>query len=172
MTRISPRRHFSNHFFKPTRLSILTNDLWFRAVNNIAETNIEKDNGRRHFTDLVAWQMASAALQSGPLKREQKFETDKTDLAARAAAAPVVLEGMKPDAAVFAELRAASTRQFSRYPVAYDLENPCDILLPHLARVKQIVQRLNLQACAELAAGQSDAGPGRCETDAFPGRLR
>ena len=28
--------------------------------------------------------------------------------------------------------------------------------MPHLAKIKQTVQRLNLQACAELAAGQSD----------------
>ena len=135
---------------------MLTNDLWFRAINNIAESNIEKDKGRRHFTDLVAWQEAAAALQSGPLQREQKFETDTTDLAARAAAAPAVLDGMKPDAAAFAELRAASTRPFSRYLLVYDLENPCNIPSVHLTMVKWVCQRLNLEACAELAAGQND----------------
>jgi hypothetical protein len=72
------------------------------------------------------------------LKRDPEFETDITDLAARAAAAPSVLEGLKPDAAAFAELRAASTREYSRFPLVYDLENPCDILLPHLGKVKQI----------------------------------
>ncbi len=135
---------------------VLTNDLWRRAINNISETNITKDHGHRHFTDLVAWQKASVALQSGELKRQHEFETDITDLAARAAAAPVVLEGMKPDAAVFAELRAASRREYSRYAVVYDSENPWNTLVPHLAKIKQTVQRLNLQACAELAAGQSD----------------
>jgi hypothetical protein len=63
---------------------------------------------------------------------------------------------MKPDAAVFAELRAASSREYSRFPVVYDLDNPWMILLPHLSKIKQTVQRLNLEACAELAAGQSD----------------
>ena len=134
----------------------LTNDLWCRASDNIAGTNLAKEKGRRHFTDLVAWQLAAAALQGGALKRGQEFETDNASLAARAAAAPVVLEGMKADAAVFAELRAASTRPYSRYPVNYDLENPWNTLVPHLARIKQVCQRLDLQSCAELAAGQSD----------------
>jgi hypothetical protein len=99
--------------------------------------------------------MASAALQNGPLKPGQTFASGNTGLADRAAAAPAVLEGMKPDQAAFAEIRAASTREFSRYPVNYDLENPWSILLPHLARIKQLCQRLSLQACAELALGQS-----------------
>jgi hypothetical protein len=136
--------------------SILTNDLYYRACYNISETNTVKDRGRRHLMDLAAWRMAVAALQSGPLKRDQQFETDNNNLAARAAAAPVILEGMKPDAAVFAELRDASSRKYSRFPIFYDLENPWMILLPHLSKVKQAVQRLNLEACAELAAGQSD----------------
>jgi hypothetical protein len=148
---------FLKTFFQPNDNGfILTNDLWYRASDNIAGTNLVKEKGRRHFTDLVAWQLAAAALQSGALKRGQEFETDYTGLDARAAAAPVVLEGMKPDAAVFAELRAASTRPYSRYPVVYDLENPWKIMLPHLAQVKVACQHLNLEACAELAAGQSD----------------
>ncbi len=148
---------FLKTFFQTNRF-ILTNDLYQRADNNVFETNSAKykDKGRRHFTDLVAWQQAAAALRNGELKRDQRFETDITDLAARAAAAPVILEGMKPDAAVFAELRAASSREYSRFPVVYDLENPWEIKLQYLAYVKQTVQPLNLEACAELAAGQSD----------------
>jgi uncharacterized protein YukE len=142
--------------FLQTSGDILTNDLYFRACNHIPGHKIAKDRGRRHFTDLAAWQLAFVALQSGGLKQGQEFETDITDLAARAAAAPSVLEGLKPDEATFEELRAASTRENSRFPLAYDLENPCDILLPHLGKVKQIEERLNLQACAELAAGRSD----------------
>jgi len=147
---------FLKSFFQTNDTDILTNDLWSRAANNVTETNAAKDRGHRHFMDLVAWQMASAALQSGKLKRDQEFETDKTDLAARAAAAPAVLEGMAPDAAAFAELRAASARELSRYPVKYDPENPWAILLPHLAKIKGVCQRLHLEACADLAAGQND----------------
>jgi len=135
--------------------ALLTNDPYALAENNIGATQLAK--GRRHFTDLAAWQLAFAALQNGPLKREQKFQTDETGLAARAAAAPAVLEAMKPDAAVFAELRAASTREFSRYPVVYNAANPMVIMLPHLSKLKMVCLRLNLQACAELAAGQNDA---------------
>ncbi|MGA2541817.1 MAG: hypothetical protein ABSG78_09720 [Verrucomicrobiota bacterium] len=147
---------FFKTFFQNDGSVVLTNDLWFRACDHISETNNTKYKGHRHFTDLAAWQKAAAALQSGELKRQQEFETDITDLAARAAAAPAVLEGMNPDAAVFAELRAASSREYSRFPVVYDLDNPWVTLLPHLAKIKQTVQRLNLEACAELAAGQTD----------------
>ncbi len=137
-----------------TGLARLTNDLFTRATDHVTETNLMKDRGHRHFMDLLAWQQAAAALQNGALKREQNFETDQSELAARQAAAPAVLEGMKIDQAAFAELRAASTREFSRYPLKYDLENPWGILVPHLARIKGVCARLNLETCAELAADQ------------------
>jgi hypothetical protein len=140
----------------PVIRAVLTNDLYYRADDNIYGTNFSKDKGHRHFTDLVAWQMASAALANGPLKRLQDFATDKTDLADRAAAAPAVLEGMKTDTAVFAELRAASSREYSRFPVVYDLDNPWMILLPHLSKILQTEGRLSLEARAELAAAQTD----------------
>jgi hypothetical protein len=148
---------FIKSFFLHPNDSILTNDLYARANNNIGDTNAAHNLGRRHFVDLGAWQMASAALQNGKLKRAQRFRTVKTDLAARAQAAPAVLEGMKPDAAAFAELRAASNRKYARYPVRYDLENPWITSLPHLGKIKEVCLRLSLQACAELAAGQSVA---------------
>jgi hypothetical protein len=137
-----------------TSFASLSNDLYFRATDHVPETDRMKDKGHRHFTDLVAWQLASAALQKGALSRDLHFETDQNDLAARAAAALTVLEGMKVDQAVFAELRAASTREFSRYSLVYDLENPWGILVPHLARIKGVCDRLELETCAEAAAGQ------------------
>ncbi|MEK7686426.1 MAG: hypothetical protein AAB466_13505, partial [Verrucomicrobiota bacterium] len=45
---------------------------------------------------------------------------------------------------------------FSRYPIKYNLEDPWGILLPHLAEIKGICVWLQLKACAELAAGQSE----------------
>jgi hypothetical protein len=134
----------------------LPNDIFTLATDHVPETNLSKDRGHRHFMDLVAWQLASAALQHGKLTREQKFETDQTDLTSRAAAAPAILEGMEPDQETFAELRAASTREYSRYAVKYDLENPWGILVPHLAGIKGVCVRLQLEACAELAANKSD----------------
>ncbi len=135
---------------------ILTNDIWFGANKNITQTNISKDWGRLHFTDLVAWQLAFSTLQNGPLDYKQSFETTNTSLAARAAAAPAVLAGMEPDAAVFAELRAASARQYSVCPVPYDLEDLTPKVMHHQIDLIRICQRLNLEGCAELAAGQSD----------------
>ncbi|MGD1083770.1 MAG: hypothetical protein ABSA47_03355 [Verrucomicrobiota bacterium] len=134
---------------------ILNNDLYTRATFIISTTNIA-DKGHRHFVDLVAWQMAFVALQSAPLNREQYFETDQASLAARAAAAPAVLEGMKPDDADFAAIRLASARTNSRFPLQYDLQDQSQLRLPHLATIKQVCQHLTLQACAELAAGQTD----------------
>ena len=74
----------------------------------------------------------------------------------RMKAAPALLAGLKTNEAALAELRSASQRPYSRYAVFYDLENPWAILLPHLARMKAACLRLQLRACAELAAGQSD----------------
>jgi len=135
---------------------ILTNDLYARAADNISETKNAKDKGHRHFVDLVAWRMASDALQAGKLERKQEFGTDRMELSARAEAAPAVLEGMKSDEADFEELRLASGRPYARFPIEYDMEDLAQIPLRHLAIFKRVCERLNLQACAELAAGQPD----------------
>jgi hypothetical protein len=155
-----------------------TNDLFAQVDDYVYATNIASARGHRHFLDLVAWQMAAVANQTGELKREldasqrsggfgrthkqskptprPNFATDKTDLASRAAAAPTILEGMEPDEAEFTELRLAGERPYSRFPLRYDLEDLALMPLYHLAKIKGLCQRLNLQACAELAAGQSD----------------
>jgi hypothetical protein len=57
---------------------------------------------------------------------------------------------------VFAELRAGSTRKYAQCPVAYDLDNPWPIVFQYFSGAKYICTRLNLEACAELAAGQTD----------------
>jgi hypothetical protein len=135
---------------------ITMNDPWLRAESSITSTNVERDRGNRHFTDLVAWQEAFAAVERDPLRRGPGFETTNTGLAERAAAAPAVLEWLKRYAADFAELRAASVRQYSICPVVYDLEDPWPILGRHLSELKYPCHRLDLEACAELAAGQPD----------------
>jgi hypothetical protein len=110
----------------------------------------------RRFDDLVAWETALAALRAGELTPQQQFYSGKLDAASRAKAAPAVLEGLKTNEALIAELRVASQRPYSRYPVKYDVEMPYAIQLPHLRMVKGVCQRLQLKACAELASGQSD----------------
>src|SRR5690348_17795063 len=111
--------------------------------------------GERSFLDLVAWKTAFDAIQSGRTNSNEKFPSGKLDLASRAAAAPAVLADLASSETSLAELRAASDRPYARYPVVYDMDNPWGILLPHLGNIKRNVQRLQLRACAELAAGRS-----------------
>ncbi|MGA3283923.1 MAG: hypothetical protein ABSD57_05640 [Verrucomicrobiota bacterium] len=119
-------------------------------------TSTAVKDGNRHLTDLVAWGMAFDMIRSGHFDANRKFKSGNFDPAARTAAAPAVLAGLETNNTVFTELRDASQRIHSRYPVVYDLDNPWGILLPHLGNIKTVVQRLQLTACAELAAGRSD----------------
>jgi hypothetical protein len=113
-------------------------------------------SGERGFVDLVAWKMAFDAIQSGQTNSFKQYASGKLDLASRAAAAPAVLADLESSESELAPLRAASDRPCARYPVVYDMENPWGILLPHLGNIKRNVQRLQLRACAELAAGRSN----------------
>jgi hypothetical protein len=70
-------------------------------------------------------------------------------------AADVLLALSKYDPAI-EELRQASQLPYSRFPLDYDIENPAEILLPHLAVLKQCSLALQLRAIAELQNGQSD----------------
>jgi hypothetical protein len=112
--------------------------------------------GERYFLDLAAWEMAFEAIRSGRTNSSQPYASGKLDLASRAAAAPAVLADLASSETELDQLRAASDRPYVRYPVVYDMENPWGILLPHLGNGKRVVQRLQLRACAELAAGRSE----------------
>jgi len=143
-------------FLERTNTDRRWSDNFSQAAAKISTSKQGDEKSNRHFMDLVAWQMAFEAIQSGQINSHRQFESDKLDLESRVAAAPAVLAGLQTSETNLAALRAASDRPYSRYPVVYDLENPWGILLPHLANDKQAVQRLQLQACAELAAGKSD----------------
>ena len=136
--------------------SLFDQDAWGRASKMIGDSSKPPPGGQREFKDLVAWQEAFAAVRSHAAKPTDSFHNDERGLTSRAQAAPAVLDGLKDDKAAFDELRAASARPEARYPIAYDLENPWGIALPHLAKMKQICQRLNLKACAELAEGENE----------------
>ncbi len=114
----------------------------------------------RFFTDLVAWQQAFARIKEPKDTDAKKIERNShvTDLDKReqAAAAVTVLEELKAYESPLDELRAMSSHSKVRYPVAYKLDEPFSILIPHLAKLKGIVQTLSLRACAELAAGQTN----------------
>jgi hypothetical protein len=150
--------------------TLLANDPYAGADTHVYSTNTTVVPRHRQFTDLVAWQMAFEALQAAELtpsttsrsppnslpRLNQNFHTDKTDLPSRALAAPVVLEGLKPDEDYFAELRLASARPYSRFPLQYDSDNPSVNLMWHFSAIKVSCLRLSLRACAELAAGQTE----------------
>lgn len=137
------------------------NDNYARVAGRVSaskpgEQRFIEANGQRQFMDLVGWAAAFEAIRSGGTIIEDKFETGALDFASRAKAAPMVLEGLKTNAAALSELRTASQRPLTRYPIEYKLDDPWGILLPHLANVKAACQRLQLKACAELAAGRGD----------------
>ena len=67
----------------------------------------------------------------------------------------VLLALSKYDPAI-EELRQASQRPDSRFPLDYDDENSAEILLPHLADLKRCSMALQLRAIAELQNGQSE----------------
>ncbi|HTS19810.1 MAG TPA: hypothetical protein VMP11_19695 [Verrucomicrobiae bacterium] len=157
----------TNHTFAFNPSEYWGEDEYGRVMDAVSGSRDTKDAGNRHFTDLVAWHMAFDALQaseSSPTHhsaqdgklRNQKFETSQLDRDSRAQAAPSILEGLKTNAAVFTELRAASRRPYSRYPINYDVPDPAEILLPHLNSLRAICRRLQLKACAELSLGQSE----------------
>jgi hypothetical protein len=131
-------------------------DTYSRVGERVSPPKTKDARAERRFDDLVAWETAFAAVRSGELTPEKRFYSAKLDAASLAKAAPAVLEGLKTNEALFAELRIASSRPYSRYPVNYDVEQPCLIRLPHLQMVKGVCRRLELKACAELAGGRSD----------------
>ena len=132
-------------------------DNYQQAQDHIDPPEAKRDTSIRHFLDLVAWSSAFDVVRAGKMTGSQNFASGKLDSESRAKAAPSVLEGIKTSDACFDELRAASQRPFSHYPVDYNVEDPAEILLPHLNKVRGACRRLELKACAELAAGQSEA---------------
>ena len=143
-------------FLERTNFDQRWNDNFSQASRVISVSAVEGKRSNRQFMDLAAWEMAFAAVRAGHMNSDQNFNSDKFDLASRAAAAPAVLAGLRTSETNLSLLRVVSDRPYSRYPVVYDLDNPWGILLPHLANIKTAVQRLQLQACAELAAGESN----------------
>ena len=167
----------------PTEPEEKWNDNYSRLAARVrAPTKAKDAKAERRFEDLVAWERAFATLRPGeatgqqqvdaaepapspvpgipppPLvpPSEQQFYSTNLDAASRAKAAPAVLEGLKSNEALLTELRAASQRPYSRYPVNYDVETPFAILLPHFKMLRGVSERLRLKTCAELAGGQSD----------------
>jgi len=96
-----------------------------------------------NFVDLSTWQTYFDGNSNFP------FATPPTN-------SPLdVLAALKKFDPVLDELRAASARPYSVFPIHY--ERTFNALLPHLAVLKGVAQIVRLRALARLGAGQTDA---------------
>ncbi len=99
-------------------------------------------------TDLKAWQDYYRA----PAAKTNEFPVAPQP---QTPARDVLLALSKYDSAI-EELRQASHRPYSRFPLEYDKDDPAAILLPHLGALKTCSQVLQLRAIAELQDGQTE----------------
>ncbi len=100
-------------------------------------------------TDLTAWQR----YYRTPPKDNASANEFPTTPQPQSPATDVLLALSKFDPIV-AELREASRRPHSRFPVRY--EDTFNVLLPHLAKMKACTQFFALRSIAELAANQPE----------------
>ncbi|MGI8966818.1 MAG: hypothetical protein ACR2H1_12135, partial [Limisphaerales bacterium] len=87
------------------------------AEEMIPNYRTNANNGDRHFLNLVAYGRAFSAISAGQKLDKKDFVILPSDSESRAKAVPVILEGLKETEAALNELRAASQRPFSRYPL-------------------------------------------------------
>jgi hypothetical protein len=99
-------------------------------------------------SDLSGWQSYYRALAA-------KTNDFPVSTSPQSPAADVLLALSKYDSDI-AELGEAAKLPESRFPVNYANEDPAEILLPHLAAIKQTSQVLQMRALAELQENQSD----------------
>ncbi|HTL17100.1 MAG TPA: hypothetical protein VL793_07680, partial [Patescibacteria group bacterium] len=103
-------------------------------------------------TDLEAWAWAfSQGTNRHASRQEPVTPTNFTPQQS----ATAVLQGLADFDPVLNELRQASHRPYARFNIRYEEENPASILLPHLAKLKNFCQVLQLRASAELALGRT-----------------
>jgi hypothetical protein len=132
----------------PVTVSAVVGTNWAYHLPNTPE--ISGHWTTAHMTDLKPWQSYYRDLE-------------KTNPAAEISVAPqpqspaadVLLALSKYDP-VIEELRDASKLPYSRFPLDYDIEDPAEILLPHLSVLKQCGLALQLRAIAELQNGESE----------------
>jgi hypothetical protein len=105
--------------------------------------DVEKKKPLRHL-NLAAWR--NGLIEKSP----------SPPVASRQQHAAAILTALQDDEEIIESVRAASARPESVYPVNYTLEDPWQILLPHLSHIKALGLRLNLRACAELAVGDTN----------------
>jgi hypothetical protein len=113
------------------------------------------DRGRRVMTDLVAWQMAFAAVTSANSnKAEQEFSVPRSDTAMRVNAGKEVLKHLELLEPLLTELRQVSSQPGSLFLVDYT--KPWSMETPHHSDLLGMNERLGLKTSAELATGQTE----------------
>jgi hypothetical protein len=132
-------------------------DNYTQAERLISALEPNFNKGERHYLDLVAWEKSFISIQTNAEPSSSpKLQSGPSDFLSRARAAPAILKALEDSESDFQEVQQASKRRYSRYPIVYDMQKPWATLLPHLALLKQLCQRLELKTCAELAAGKSE----------------
>jgi hypothetical protein len=121
-------------------------DHFGRAPSRLVEEikDVVKKKPLRHL-DLAEWHhglVKESSSEPRPLSRQQH--------------AAAILAVSQDDEEMIQSVRAASVRPKCTYPVNYTLDDPWQILLPHLSNIEQLGFRLNLRACAELAVHDSN----------------
>lgn len=144
-----------NGDFRPWDTNIIDRlDMGVTCDDRLPPTNGIGDRQTARMSDLTDWQHYYRTLAT---KTNWFQQTNLFPVAPQpqTPAQDVLLALSKYDPAI-EELREASRRPYSRFPLDYDDENPAAILLPHLAELKRCSQVIQLRAIAELQNGQSD----------------
>jgi hypothetical protein len=134
----------------PVATDDLTGTNWMSA-HNLPNTPQESHGWQTaQMIDLKPWQAYYTELEKAYPAAEIPIA-----LQPQSPAQDVLLALSKYDP-VIEELRQASQLPYSRFPLGYNIEDPAEILLPHLAALKRYSQVLQLRAIAELQNGESD----------------
>ncbi len=138
---------------KPYDSNIVNHLAWNLDRSNDWNTSITIGEwAKGALTDLSARQAYYRAPQTNEEAATNEFPIAPQ---AQSPAADVLLALSKHDAEV-EELREASRLPESRFPLAYDQDDPATILLPHLAEERRCVLFLQLRSIAELQLGKTD----------------
>ncbi len=100
-------------------------------------------------TDLKAWQFYYRLPQDTNTPRPAHTNEFPVAAAAQSPAADVLL-ALSKYGGPLDELRQASERPYSRFPINYETNNPFALRFPHYARLKECSSVLQLRAMAEL----------------------
>jgi len=130
-----------NYFVDRLKMSVAYNSDW-------PVTHGNGDWQTAKMSDLKVWQNYYRAL----VAKKNEFPVSSQP---QTPARDVLLALSKYDSTI-EELREASRLPYSRFPLDYNVEDPAEILLPHLAALKQCAQVLQLRAIAELQNGQNE----------------